>query len=310
MGHSGDVATPPASGAVRRRPTSMVSAVTAQTAGFVTIAGRSVPRLGYGTMRLTGPRIFGPPADRGEAVRVLRRAVELGVRLIDTAWYYGPYVADEILAEALHPYDDVVLVTKLGGARRDDGSWYAAITPDELRAGCEHDLRLLRVDSVPVAHLRWMPGTEVPLDDALAAMVELRDAGKIEHIGLSNVTAAQIDAAIAVTPLATVSNAFSVVDRTDEATVDRCARDGIAYLPFFPLGASPVRAGTGVTGLEAVEKVAARHAATSTQVALAWLLQRSPTIVPIPGTSSVAHLEENVGAAALRLSAEDVADLG
>jgi aryl-alcohol dehydrogenase-like predicted oxidoreductase len=284
--------------------------MTAFDAGTLSLAGRDIPRLGYGTMRLTGPRIFGPPADRGEAVRVLRRAVELGVRLIDTAWYYGPYVADEILAEALHPYDDVVLVTKLGAARRDDGSWYAAITPAELKAGCEHDLRLLRVESVPVVHLRWMPGTEVPLEDALGAMVELRDAGKIEHIGLSNVTAPQIDAALAVTPLATVSNAFSVLDRTDEATVARCAREGIAYLPFFPLGASPVRSGAGVTGFEAVEKVAARQGATPTQVALAWLLQRSPTTVPIPGTSSVAHLEENVASAGLRLSAEDLADLG
>src|SRR3954452_18582771 len=284
--------------------------MTAAAAGTLSLAGRDVPRLGYGTMRLTGPRIFGPPADRGEAVRVLRRAVELGVRVIDTSWYYGPYVADEILAEALHPYGDVVLVTKLGGARRDDGSWYAAITPAELRAGCEHDLRLLRVDSVPVAHLRWMPGTEVPFDEALGAMIGLREAGKIQHIGLSSVSAAQIDAALAVTPVATVSNAFSVVDRTDEATVDRCALAGIAYLPFFPLGASPVRTGAGVTGLEAVERVAARHAATSTQVALAWLLQRSPTIVPIPGTSSVAHPAEKGGSAGLRLSAEDVGDLG
>jgi aryl-alcohol dehydrogenase-like predicted oxidoreductase len=283
--------------------------MTAPDAGTLSLAGRDVPRLGYGTMRLTGPRIFGPPADRAEAVRVLRRAVELGVRLIDTAWYYGPYVADEILAEALHPYDDLVLVTKLGGARRDDGSWYSALSPDELRAGCEHDLRLLRVDSVPVVHLRWMPGAEVPFEDALGAMLGLRDAGKIQHIGLSNVSADQIDAALATTPIATVSNAFSVVDRTDEATVDRCAREGIAYLPFFPLGASPVRSGAGVAASDAVARVATRHAATPTQVALAWLLQRSPTVVPIPGTSSVAHLEENVASAALRLSAEDVAAL-
>ena len=158
--------------------------MTAPDAGTLSLAGRDVPRMGYGTMRLTGPRIFGPPADRDEAVRVLRRAVELGVRVIDTSWYYGPYVANEILAEALHPYgDDLVVITKLGGARRDDGSWYSALTPDELRAGCEHDLRLLRVDSVPVAHLRWMPGAEVPFDEALGAMIGLRDVGKIQHIG-------------------------------------------------------------------------------------------------------------------------------
>jgi pyridoxine 4-dehydrogenase len=283
--------------------------MTAPAAGTLSLAGREVPRLGYGTMRLTGPRIFGPPADRAEAVRVLRRAVELGVRVIDTSWYYGPYVADEILAEALHPYDDLVLVTKLGGGRRDDASWYAALTPDELRAGCEHDLRLLRVDSVPVAHLRWMPGAEVPFDEAIGAMIGLRDEGKIQHIGLSNVGPEQIDAALAVTPLATVSNAYSVVDRKDEATVDRCAREGIAYLPFFPLGASPVRSGAGVSAQDVVTGVAQRIGATPTQVALAWLLQRSPTMVPIPGTSSVAHVEENVASAALALSADDVAEL-
>ena len=283
--------------------------MTAPDAGSLSLAGRDVPRLGYGTMRLTGPHIFGPPADRDEAVRVLRRAVELGVRVIDTSWYYGPYVANEILAEALHPYDDLVLVTKLGGARRDDASWYSALTPDELRAGCEHDLRLLRVDSVPVAHLRWMPGATVPFDEALGAMVRLRDEGKIQHIGLSNVTPEQIDAALAVTPLETVSNAYSVVDRKDEATVDRCASEGIAYLPFFPLGASPVRSGAGVTAQDVVAQVAKRLDATPTQVALAWLLQRSPTMVPIPGTSSVAHLEENVASAGLSLPADDVAEL-
>jgi len=283
--------------------------MTAPDAGTLSLAGRDVPRLGYGTMRLTGPHIFGPPADRDEAVRVLRRAVELGVRVIDTSWYYGPYVANEILAEALHPYDDLVLVTKLGGARRDDASWYSALTPDELRAGCEHDLRLLRVDSVPVAHLRWMPGATVPIDEALGAMVGLRDEGKIQHIGLSNVTPEQIDAALAVTPLETVSNAYSVVDRKDEATVDRCASEGIAYLPFFPLGASPVRSGAGVTAQDVVAQVGKRLDASPTQVALAWLLQRSPTMVPIPGTSSVAHLEENVASAGLALSPDDVAEL-
>jgi len=283
--------------------------MTAPDAGTLSLAGRDVPRLGYGTMRLTGPHIFGPPADRAEAVRVLRRAVELGVRVIDTSWYYGPYVANEILAEALHPYDDLVLVTKLGGARRDDASWYSALTPDELRMGCEHDLRLLRVDSVPVAHLRWMPGADVPFDEALGAMIGLRDEGKIQHIGLSNVSPEQIDAALPVTPLATVSNAYSVVDRKDEATVDRCAREGIAYLPFFPLGASPVRSGAGVTAQDVVAQVAKRLDATPTQVALAWLLQRSPTMVPIPGTSSVAHLEENVAAAGLSLPADVVAEL-
>ena len=284
--------------------------MSADAAGTLSLAGRTVPRMGYGTMRLTGPHVFGPPADRAEAVRVLRRAVELGVRVVDTAWYYGPDVANEILAEALHPYgDDLVLVTKLGGARRSDASWYAALTAQELREGCEHDLRQLRRDSIPVAHLRWMPGADVPFEQALATMVELRDEGKIEHVGLSNVSEEQLDVALAATPVVTVSNAYSVLDRSDEALVQRCAAEGIAYLPFFPLGASPVRSGAGVVEADAVGAVADRLGATRTQVALAWLLQHAATTLPIPGTSSVAHLEENVAAAALDLSDDDVAAL-
>lgn len=275
-------------------------------AGTITIAGREVPRLGYGTMRLTGPHIFGPPADRDEAVRVLRRAVELGVRVIDTSWYYGPYVADEILAEALHPYpEDLVIATKLGGARRDDASWYAALTPDELRQGCEHDLRLLRLDAVPVAHLRWIDTPDTNFDEALGAMLDLQAEGKIEHIGLSNVDLAQYAAAASRTPIATVSNAYSVLDRTHDDMVERAEADGVAFLPFFPLGASPVRDGAGVTGMAAVNEIAERRQATPTQVAIAWLLARSPAMVPIPGTSQVAHLEENLAAAALTLSAAE-----
>ncbi|MFN2523037.1 MAG: aldo/keto reductase [Mycobacteriales bacterium] len=273
----------------------------------LSFAGADVPRLGYGTMRLSGARIFGPPADRDEAVRVVRRAVELGVRVIDTAWYYGPFAANEVLCEAVHPYEGLVLVSKLGGARREDASWYAALTPEELRSGIEHDLRTLRVDSVPVVHLRWMPDAAVPFEEVLGAMLALRDAGKLQHIGLSNVTAEQLDAALAVTPVVSVSNAYSVLDRTDDAMVERCTRDGIAYLPYFPLGASPVRSGAGSSA--ALAAVAARHEATPAQVALAWLLQRSPVLLPIPGTSSVAHLEENLAAPSVVLTPEDVAEL-
>lgn len=276
----------------------------------IALADHVVPRLGYGTMRLTGPHIFGPPADRPEAVRVLRRAVERGVRVIDTSWYYGPFVAQEILAEALAPYPaDLVIVTKLGAGRGDDASWFPALTEAELRAGCEHDLRLLGVDSIPIAHLRWMDNPQVSFDEALSTMIALRDEGKIQHVGLSNISEAQLDAALARTAVATVSNAYSVLDRTDDALVQRCARQDIAYLPFFPLGASPVRSGAGVTGAAAVAAVAARLGATATQVALAWLLQRTSTMVPIPGTSQVAHLEENLAAADLELSAQDLAAL-
>lgn len=284
--------------------------MTASNAGTITLAGRTVPRLGYGTMRLTGPHIFGPPADRDEAIRVLRRAVELGVRVIDTSWYYGPYVANEILAEALHPYpDDLVIVTKLGGARRDDASWYAALTPAELREGCEHDLRLLKLDAIPLTHLRWIPTPHTTFDEALDTMLGLQAEGKIQHIGLSNIDLPQYDAAVSRTPIVTVSNAYSVLDRTYDDLVNRVDADGVAFLPFFPLGASPVASGAGVTGMDAVTEIADQHGATATQVAIAWLLARSPMMVPIPGTSQVAHLEENIAAADLTLSGDDIAAL-
>jgi pyridoxine 4-dehydrogenase len=200
-----------------------------------------------------------------------------------------------------------VIVTKLGGARRDDASWYSALAPAELRAGCEHDLRLLKLESVPIAHLRWINSPGVSFEDALGTLVELRDEGKIEHIGLSTVDESQLAVALSVTPVATVSNAYSVLDRTDEALLTTCEREGIAFLPYFPLGASPLRSGAGVTDTDVVGEVAGRLGVAPTQLAIAWLLARSPVIVPIPGTSQVAHLEENVGAAELRLSAEDLA---
>ncbi|NJC70501.1 oxidoreductase [Planosporangium thailandense] len=274
-------------------------------AGSVRLADRDVPRLGYGAMRLPGPGVWGPPADRAEALAVLRRAVELGIRVIDTAWYYGLDVANELIAEALRPYpEDLVLVTKLGGARRDDGSWYAALSDAELRAGCERDLRVLGLDSIPVVHLRWMDGTEsgVSFADALGTMLELKAEGKIQRIGLSNVTLDQLEQALAATDVATVSNQYGFAQRDDQPVLDRCAAAGIPYLPFFPLVA-----GGGAPGDERLARVADRHGVTPAQAALAWLLARSPVMVPIPGTSRVAHLEENVAAGALRLTDEDLA---
>jgi pyridoxine 4-dehydrogenase len=282
----------------------------AKSAGLIELAGHRVPRLGYGTMRLTGPHIFGPPADRDEAVRVLRRAVELGVRVIDTAWYYGPYVANEILADALHPYpDDLVIVTKLGGARRDDASWYAALSATELREGCEHDLRLLKLDSIPVVHLRWIDNADVSFDEALGTLLELQREGKVQHIGLSNVEQSHLATALRTTPVATVSNSYSVVDRSHEDLVVDCEREQIPFLPFFPLGASPTQSGAGVSGLDVVVDIATRLGASPTQVAIAWLLARSPIMLPIPGTSQVAHLEENLAAAELQLTDDDLAAL-
>jgi len=266
--------------------------------------------MGFGTMRLTGPRIFGSPADRDEAVRVVRRAYELGVRVIDTSWYYGPYVANEIVAEALHPYpDDLVLVAKLGGARGDDASWHAALTPDQLREGCEHDLRTLKTDQVPVVHLRWIDTPDTTFEDALGAMLELQAAGKIGAIGLSTITLDQYELAAKQTPIATVSNAYSVMDRSHDDLVARCEADGVAFLPYFPLGASPFSHDIGVNKLEAVNAVSSRLGATAIQVAVAWLLARSPIMVPIPGTSQVSHLEENLKAADLVLTGDDLAEL-
>jgi hypothetical protein len=201
------------------------------------------------------------------------------------------------------------LVAKLGGARREDASWYAALTPQQLREGNEHDLRTLNVDCVPVTHLRWIDTPDATFEDAVGTMLELQAEGKIGAIGLSTITLDQYDAAAKQTPIATVSNAYSVLNRTDEDLVKRCEADGVAFLPYFPLGANPMAGGEGVSELAAVEAVAARHGASATQVALAWLLARSPIMCPIPGTSSVGHLEENVAAVTLTLSAEDLTEL-
>jgi aryl-alcohol dehydrogenase-like predicted oxidoreductase len=285
-------------------------AVSIDAAGTIALGDLTVPRFGYGTMRLTGPHIFGPPADRDEAVRVLRRAVDAGVRVIDTAWYYGPDVANEILAEALTPYpEDLVIVTKLGGARTAEGGWHSFIAPDQLREGAEHDLRQLGLDSVPVAHLRWMANPDVGFEEALDGILALVAEGKIQRIGLSNIDEAQLDVALAKTPVASVSNEYSVISRDVDSLVKRCERDGIAFLPFFPLGASPRTSGAGVSDSAAVTAVADRLGASAAQVALSWLLHRSPALLPIPGTSSVAHLEDNLAAVDLSLSAEDMAEL-
>ena len=282
----------------------------AAAAGTVRLGDLAVPRMGFGTMRLTGPGISGPPADRAEAIRVMRRAVELGVGVFDCSWYYGPYSAEEIVAEALYPYaPDVVLVTKLGAARGRDGSWHSALTTEELRAGNEADLRLLRLDSIPVTHLRWDDTSRATFEDALGAMLELQREGRIQRIGLSAVTAGQLDVALGHAEVVTVSNAYSVIDRRDDAVLERCESQGIAYLPWFPLGGGSVARATAGRASSAVREIAARRHLTETQVALAWLLHRSPVMLPIPGTSRVAHLEENVAAASVRLTAEELNQL-
>jgi pyridoxine 4-dehydrogenase len=276
--------------------------MTAERAGTIEIAGLTVPRFGYGTMRLTGPKIWGPPADPPQAVAVLRRAVELGVRVIDTAWYYGDDVANGLVASALQPYpDDLVIVTKLGATRTENGGWRPGVRAEQLREGNERDRRVLGLDAVQLTHLRWGDGEEVDgvrFADALDTMLELQSEGKIKQIGLSNVTVEQFDFALARTRIGSVSNLYSVTDRGGQGVLDRCTAEGIPFLPFFPLAVGKAASN------DVVAEIAAEPTVSGTQVVLAWLLAKSPVMLPIPGTSSVAHLEENVEAAGLRLPAD------
>jgi pyridoxine 4-dehydrogenase len=265
------------------------------------LAGRPVSRLGFGAMQLPGPGVFGPPQDRDEAVRILRRAVEAGVDHIDTAQFYGPDVANELIHAALHPYpENLVIVSKVGARRDEMGQWLGAQRPEELRAGVEANLAALALEQVPVVNLRRHPDTEVPLADQLAAMVALRDEGLIGGIGLSNVTLEEYRQAVAATAIVCVQNAYNVADRSGQDVFDACAADGVPYVPFFPLG-SAFMPDRPVLTHPAVVEVAARLGHLPSQVALAWLLEVSPNVLLIPGTSSLGHLEENLAAAEVEL---------
>jgi len=284
----------------------------------VRLGDLEVPRVGFGAMQLPGPGVWGEPRDADEARAVLRRVVELGIRLIDTSWYYGPLVSNRLIAETLRPYvDDLVIATKLGGRRTDDKGWAPYLRPEELRKGCEEDLRTLALERIDVVHLRWIGHGGVPFEEALDAIIALRAEGKIRHIALSNVSLAQLETALARTPIVAVQNLYNVaagearlgplphaVVEGQEALVDRCAALGIAFLPFFPLAVPFVPAKSA-----ALADVARRHGRTEAQVAIAWLLARSPTMLPIAGTSSRAHLEENWAARELVLSDADLAEL-
>lgn len=279
----------------------------AAAAGTLPFAGRQVARLGYGAMQLAGRRVMGPPADPDEARRVLSRALELGIDHIDTSDYYGPHVVNELIRDTLHPYpDDLVLVTKVGARRDERGRWPVALAPDELRSAIADNTRNLGVDVVDVVNLRVGDAAgpvEGSIAEPLETMAQLLDEGLVRHVGVSNVTEGQLAEAQAVLDVACVQNHFNVASREAQPIVDRCERGGIPFVPFFPLGGfKPVQA-------EALDAVAARRDATSRQVAIAWLLQHSPVTLVIAGTSSLAHLEENVAAAALRLTEADVAEL-
>jgi aryl-alcohol dehydrogenase-like predicted oxidoreductase len=267
----------------------------------------SFNRIGYGAMQLAGPHVWGPPKDRAAAVAVLREAIELGINHIDTSDFYGPHVTNQIIREALHPYrDDLTIVTKIGFLRGDDASWQPAASAQQLRDAVHSNLRNLGLEALDVVNLR-APGLEGPdgssLAEPLSTMLRLKEEGLIRHIGLSNVDASQVAEAQQITDIVCVQNHYNLAHRGDDALIDTLATQGIAYVPFFPLGGfSPLQS-------DALTRAAATMQATPIQVALAWLLQRSPNMLVIPGTSSVAHLRENVAAGALQLDAVTLAEL-
>jgi pyridoxine 4-dehydrogenase len=272
------------------------------------IGGRSLNRMGFGAMQLPGPGVWGPPRDREMALAVLRRAVEQGVNHIDTAQYYGPDVANELIREALHPYPDALfIVTKVGALRGDDGSWHTAAEPAELRAAIEDNLRSLDLERIHNVHYRVMPGADV--DAGLGELATMRDEGKIEHIGISNADSAQIERALELTSLVSVQNKLSVIDREFAAELELCRERGLAFVPFFPLGSAFQGGPAKLAENEVLKRIATAHEATPTQVALAWLLAQGEHVLLIPGTSSLAHLEENMAAADLELSPEELAEL-
>ncbi len=272
------------------------------------LSDHTVRRLGYGAMQLAGKGVFGPPRDRAEAIAVLREAVESGVNHIDTSDFYGPHVTNEIIREALHPYaSDLLIVTKVGASRGADASWKPAFSRAELTQAVHDNLRNLGLDVVDVVNLRAMFDVHGPaegsLDEALDVLADLKQQGLIRHIGLSNVTAKQIEDAGKITDIVCVQNQYNLAHRHDDALIDTLAARGIAYVPFFPLGGfSPLQS-------SALSDVAARLNATPMQVALAWLLQRSPNILLIPGTSSRGHLRENLAAATIELPSEALSEL-
>ncbi len=272
------------------------------------LAGHRVQRMGYGAMQLAGPGVFGPPKDREAAIAVLREAVASGVNHIDTSDFYGPHITNQLIREALHPYpDDLLIVTKVGAVRGDDGAWLPASEPEDIERGVQDNLRNLRVDALDVVNMRIMGSVHAPaegsIEKQIAALAELQQRGLVRHIGLSNVTATQVAEAQRFVEIVCVQNHYNLVHREDDALIDELARQGIAYVPFFPLGGfTPIQS-------SALSALARRIGATPMQVALAWLLHRSANILLIPGTSSLGHLRENMQAARLSLTDDALAEL-
>jgi aryl-alcohol dehydrogenase-like predicted oxidoreductase len=275
------------------------SQTTAQAAGTLDVGGDlTVNRLGFGAMRITGAGIWGDPPDPDEAKKVLRRAVELQVNFIDTANSYGPETSETLIAAALHPYpDDLVIATKGGLVRPGPGRWEPNGRPEHLREQCEGSLRRLKLDQIPLYQFH-RPDPKVPITESIGALVELKNEGKIRHIGVSNVTEPQLRVAATLTPVVSIQNRFNVGDRSSESLVDLCEQEDLVFLPYAPISDS---------GHPAVREAAEAHGATERQIALAWMLARSPQILPIPGTGTLSHLEENVAAAGIELTAAEVA---
>nr|WP_033385122.1 aldo/keto reductase [Sporichthya polymorpha] len=268
-------------------------------AGSVQLGSLSVSRMGYGAMQITGEGVWGPPADRDGAIAVLRRAVELGVDFVDTADSYGPYVSEELIREALHPYDGVTIATKGGLLRTGPREWHPCARPEYLRQEVEMSLRRLGLEQIPLYQLHRVDPL-VPLEDSVGELVALQKEGKIVHIGLSEVDVPQIQAAQAVAEIVSVQNRFNLADRVHEAVLDHCEAAGIAFIPWYPVATGALARPGGI-----LDKFSKSHGATPAQLALAWLLRRSPVMLPIPGTKSVAHLEENVAAVDVTLSDEE-----
>ncbi len=277
----------------------------AAAAGTLSLdGGASVNRLGYGAMRLCGSGIWGEPGDPEGAKRVLRRALELGINLIDTSDAYGPEVNERQISEALYPYpEDLVIATKGGFTRPGPRRWVPDGRPGQLREACESSLGRLRVESIDLYQLHT-PDPEVPFEESVGTLAELREEGKVRHVGLSNVSAEQLRQAREIVPIVSVQNRYNLTDRSSEEIVEVCGRDGLCFIPWFPLATGDLAQRGG-----SLDEIAARYDATPGQVALAWLLSRSPVILPIPGTSSTEHLEENVAAAALKLEEDEFEEL-
>jgi pyridoxine 4-dehydrogenase len=269
----------------------------------IKIGDKTINRLGFGAMRITGDGVWGEPSSHDTAIEVLKRAVELGINFIDTADAYGPEVSENLICEALYPYNGLVIATKGGMTRSGPGEWQADGRPEHIREACDASLRRLKIDQIELYQFH-RPDANVPFTDSVKTFFELQQTGKVKHVGLSNVTVDQLKQAMKLGSVVSVQNSYSVLNRTSEDVLKLCEENGIAFIPYFPIGGN-----TGGLAEQTLDTIAMKHQATMRQIGLAWLLQRSPVMLPIPGTGSMEHLEENMKAANIELDADDVTQL-